>query len=215
MELAKRIIHKEGLDREPLAAVCDAEQSHHDDEEQKAGSECHSGMNAEPEKVKEEKPAEFGGHVGAGLGSAVVKYGGALGENAFTFALNCIGIEGNEPNNNDNRGGEQETNTQGHDEDATPSIKASDPLHEHHDTSTASLRAGDLPLDLPMGSDSGSTVHDDDSHSDFNTPILGLSVDEPERDAQIDSESHENAEFLAKIARFELPKRTTAASAQL
>jgi hypothetical protein len=84
-------------------------------------------------------------------------------------------------------------------------IETSASVHLFQDISNSTVKTGDSTLDLPIGSDSGSTVHDHDSHSHGNTPTLGPSADEAASDAQMDSESDEDAEYLAKIARFELP----------
>ncbi|GAB7324182.1 hypothetical protein MBLNU13_g07551t1 [Cladosporium sp. NU13] len=196
MEPAKRTIHKEGLDRDPLAAVCEAEQCHNDGEEQRAGPEGHLGTDGAPKKVTDEAQAEPEGLASADLGSGVFEHSEGLSENAVTSDLDCDDIEGSKP---DDHGEPQNLNLQDRDDGATPNAEASNPLHEHDDI--ASFGAGDSTLE----SDSRSTVHHHDSHSNCNTPNLGLSAEESEKDAQIDSESDDDAEFLAKIARFELP----------
>lgn len=140
MELAKTAIHKEGLDREPLAAMRDLERSHSDGEEQTI-SEDHPGTDAAPEKVKDEKQAEPEGLASAELGNGVVKHGKRSSENAVTSDIDYQKSEGNRPANDQNGGNEQEPNTQLNDDDPTPSTDMSNPLHEYHDHPTASFTA--------------------------------------------------------------------------
>ena len=214
MEHAKSIIHNEGFDVAPLAAVRDADQSRSDGGEH-IGTINHSGTDVAPEIVKDNEQAESGDNSSADRGSEVTEHGEGLNENAVTSALDYIGSEGDKPNNDSE---EQKTNSVNHDDSTTLIAEASNPLRELYDDLAASPKAsemsqdwngsdsyvktGDSTLDLTIGSDSGSTVHNRDSYSNCNN--TSNLIHGAERTEHNDSES-DDAEFLAKIARFELP----------
>lgn len=144
MERAKGIIHKEGLDREPLAVVCDAEQSHNGGDEHKQIHADLAGEDVKDSELLSEEETESEGHAIADLGRAMAEYSEGLSETAVNFNLDYKGSEGNEPSNDGDGGNGHETHTQGHDDGTTPIIEASNLLHEHHDQPSASLLASEM-----------------------------------------------------------------------
>ena len=111
MEFAKRIIHKEGLHKESLAAVCDADQSHSGGDEQKQLDTNLARGKVKDSEVLSEEEAKPEGLASVDVGNGMVEHGEGVRENPVTSDTLSSGSEGNEPHKDESSGNEQETNT--------------------------------------------------------------------------------------------------------
>lgn len=144
MEFAKRIIHKEGLHKESLAAVCDADQSHSGGDEQKQLDTNLARGKVKDSEVLSEEEAEPEGLASVDVGNGMVEHGEGVRENPVSSDTLSSGSEGNEPHKDESSGDEQKTDTQDHDDNLTLSVEERDPLHEHHDQPNAIFTASKM-----------------------------------------------------------------------
>lgn len=161
MEIAKRIMHKEGMDTDPVAALCDADlpDAHLPREQAK-----------DEEKLSWEQQAGPEHHASTDLGSGVAEHGDGVSEDAVTSGLGYHRSEGDEP---DNHGDEEKTKVRIHNNNSTTSsAEASILLHEHRNYPAAGLKASDMSRDgrtsaigYSQGQDKGITSNDNANSS--------------------------------------------------
>ena len=135
MELSKSMIHKKGLDTDPVAALCDADLARSDGDQQ-----TQPDAYLPREEAKDEEKLGWGQQ--AGSENHASTDGDGVSEDAVTFGLGCHRSEGDEP---DNDGDEEKTTPRIHNNNnTTSSTEASDPLHEHCNYLAASPRASKM-----------------------------------------------------------------------
>ena len=208
MEFARSIAQKAGEEGKASSSVCAADHDRSGGEEQAEPQNRSTSETPKSESMFSEQEDETECDASADLGSGVIEHGeGPSGK--VTCDLDCKDSEVSKPDHDDNGTNECGNDLQDLVDNRTLSAEESGFSQEHHDHQTASLGTGEMLQDQ-----SAAAISSSQNQRDSTDASAGASNSSQEQQhstnsavmaAQQQTESDEEAEFLAKIARFENP----------